>query len=74
MKKIEVLGDFNLLATSGWLPMDEFCQNMPFTEKKIKNLRSCGQWLDGVITKCLRKQLWVNVWEVTMWLERNGLN
>lgn len=74
MKKVEVLGDFNLLATSGWLPLSAFCRTMPFTEPKVKNLRSSGHWVDGVITKCFRKELWVNVWEVTLWLERNGLD
>ena len=74
MRKIEVLGDFNLTATSGWLPLNSFCQNMPFTKEKVKGLRHSGQWLDGVVTKCFRKEIWVNVWEVSLWLERSGFH
>src|SRR3989338_6385720 len=29
MRKIEVLGDFNLTATSGWLPLNSFCLALP---------------------------------------------
>ncbi len=74
MKKIETLGNYNLVALNGWLPVESFCQNMPYSPEEVRNLRHCGQWLDGVITKCLRKRIEVNVWEVRLWRERNGLN
>ena len=74
MKKTESLGNYNLLATGGWLPINSFCQNMPFTPKKVKGLRYSGQWLDGIVTRKFRKEIWINVWEVSLWMERNGFN
>ncbi len=74
MKRIEMLGNYNLNSLGGWLPMQAFCQYMPFTENKVRSLRNTGKWLDGVITKCLHKEIWINVWEVSLWLERSGLN
>ncbi len=73
MKKIESLGEYNLVATGGWLPVESFCRFMPFNETQVKSLRYCGQWLDGVITKSHRKVMWVNVWEVSRWMEQCGL-
>lgn len=74
MKKIEILGNYNLAVLNGWLPVESFCQYMPYNRKEVRSLRYSGQWLDGVVTKCLRKRIEVNVWEVQLWRERNGLN
>lgn len=73
MKKIENLGNYNLNALGGWLPLKAFCMFMPFTEDQVRNLRSTGKWLDGVITRRLGKEIWISVWEVSLYLERNGL-
>ena len=73
MKKIESLGNYDLTVLNGWLPVENFCQNMLYTRKEVRSLRYSGQWLDGVVTKCIRKRIEINVWEVQLWRERNGL-
>ncbi len=73
MKKVETLGSYNLITLNGWLPIKKFCEVMPYDIEKVKNLRNSGKWLDGVITKCLGKEIWVNVWEVKLYNERHGL-
>lgn len=73
MKKAEQLGQYNLNAMNGWLPIKKFCEVMPYDIDKVKNLRNVGKWVDGVITKCEGKSIWVNVWEVQLYNERIGL-
>ncbi len=73
MKKTERLGKYDLLALNGWLPILQFCELMPYDIEKVRNLRNTGKWLDGVITKCIGKEIWVNVWEVQLYNERLGL-
>ena len=71
--KNKILGGYDLELMNGWLPITYFCQVMPYNIEKVKNLRNSGKWLDGVITKCLGKEIWVNVWEVKLYNERRGL-
>lgn len=73
MKKIETLGNYNLNALGGWVPIKTFCSYMPFTRNQVRNLRNTGKWLDGVVTKRLGKEIWICVWEVSLYLERCGL-
>lgn len=73
MRKTENIGKYDLLVLNGWLPIKPFCELMPYEVKKVKNLRYTGKWLDGVITKCIGKEIWVNVWEVQLYNERLGL-
>lgn len=73
IRKIETLGNFDLNVLYGWLPIHEFCKLMPYTKEKVKNFRNTGKWLDGVVTKCVGREIWVNVWEVQLYNQRNGL-
>lgn len=71
--KIKTLGNYNLEALEGWLPITDFCNHMPFDEKNVRYFRKSGKWLDGVVTKSFCKSIWVNVWEVLIWLNKEGL-
>lgn len=72
MYKAAKLGDYDLQITGGWIPITEFCKYIPYTEKNVKHYRNTGRWLDGVITKNHQKRIWVNVWEVSLWMIKEG--
>lgn len=74
MNKVKKLGAYDLDVLNGWLPIKEFCRLMPFSERTVRYFRSNGKWLDNVVTKCVDKTIWVNVWEVHLNLEKNGLH
>lgn len=73
IKKIEFLGEVKLSNCSGWVSAEFYCRHMPYTEKDVKTKRRNGQWIDGVATKRVGKEIWVNAWWVDLWMKRQGL-
>lgn len=55
-----------------WVRLKKYCELSGDTAHAVHHRRSRGVWLDGVHTRVAAdRRLWVNVDEVSKWVERS---